>query len=195
MRTADLTVSKDADDSPELLNDLLVQVGRRDAEAFRKLYAATAPRLLGAALRIVRRREVAEDALHDAFVRVWWHADHYDPARGAAIGWMITILRNSAINHLRKAGRERIVVSLDADAADDDLLERVAAVPGVSATDRLSLVHCLGQLEPLHRRCVVMAFADGWSHEELAERLGQPLGTVKSWIRRSLARLRTCLDA
>ncbi len=194
MRTADLTVSKDADDSPELLNDLLVQVGRRDAEAFRKLYAATAPRLLGAALRIVRRREVAEDALHDAFLRVWWHADHYDPARGTAIGWMITILRNSAINHLRKAGRERVVASPDADE-DGDLLERMDAVPGVSAADRLSLVHCLGELEPLHRRCLVMAFADGWTHEELAERLGQPLGTIKSWIRRSLARLRTCLDA
>ena len=194
MRTADLTVSKDADDSPELLNDLLVQVGRRDAEAFRKLYAATAPRLLGAALRIVRRREVAEDALHDAFLRVWWHADHYDPAKGAAIGWMITILRNSAINHLRKAGRERVVASLDTDE-DDDVLERIGAVPGVSSADRLSLVHCLGELEPQHRRCVIMAFADGWSQEELAERLGQPLGTVKSWIRRSLARLRTCLDS
>ncbi|WP_051329456.1 sigma-70 family RNA polymerase sigma factor [Geminicoccus roseus] len=174
------------------MDDLLVRAGRQDAEAFKKLYAATSSRLLGVALRIVRRREVAEDALHDAFVRVWWHAARFDPARGQAMGWMITIVRNSAINHLRRTTREVPLVSGDQDD-EQDLLDRMAAVPGVDPTDRIGLARCLEELEPAPRQCVVMAFVDGWSHEDLAERLGHPLGTVKSWIRRSLSRLRECL--
>ncbi len=192
MRSANTTTPSGADGTDDLLDDLLVRAGRQDAEAFKKLYAATSSRLLGVALRIVRRREVAEDALHDAFVRVWWHAARFDPARGQAMGWMITIVRNSAINHLRRTTREVPLVSGDQDD-EQDLLDRMAAVPGVDPTDRIGLARCLEELEPAPRQCVVMAFVDGWSHEDLAERLGHPLGTVKSWIRRSLSRLRECL--
>jgi RNA polymerase sigma-70 factor (ECF subfamily) len=192
MRTADITAPSGADGTDDPLDDLLVRAGRQDAEAFKKLYTATSSRLLGVALRITRRREVAEDALHDAFVRVWWHAARFDPARGPAVGWMITIVRNSAINHLRKTARE---APLQTGEPDDpvDLLDQMAAVPGLPPIDRIGLARCLDELEPMPRQCVVMAFAHGWSHEELADRLGHPLGTVKSWIRRSLARLRECL--
>ncbi|HEX2529113.1 MAG TPA: sigma-70 family RNA polymerase sigma factor [Geminicoccus sp.] len=170
------------------------KVGQQDAAAFKELYAATASRLLGVAMRIVRRREVAEDALHDAFVRVWWHASRFDPARGPALAWMITIVRNSAINHIRKTARET-ALETEVDGEADSLLDRMAEVPGIPAADRIGLARCLQELEAGPRQCVVMAFADGWSHEELAERLGHPLGTVKSWIRRSLLRLRECLSA
>ena len=182
--------SGDSADDP--LDDLLVRTGSRDGEAFKQLYAATSSRLLGVAMRIVRRREVAEDALHDAFVRVWWHAERFDPTRGPAIGWMITIVRNSAINLLRKTGRETPLESGDDDESVD-LLDRLAEVPGIPPIDRIGLARCLGELDHVQRQCVVMAFAEGWSHEELAERLGHPLGTIKSWIRRSLLRLRECL--
>ena len=182
-----------SDRAEDPLDELLVRTGDRDGEAFKQLYSATSSRLLGVAMRLVRRREVAEDALHDAFVRVWWHANRFDPARGSAIGWMITIVRNSAINHLRKTGRETPLETNDDDETID-LLDKLADVPGVSHVDRIGLARCLGELEELPRQCVVMAFADGWSHEELAERTGHPLGTIKSWIRRSLLRLRECLS-
>jgi RNA polymerase sigma-70 factor (ECF subfamily) len=145
-------------------------------------------------VRIVRRREVAEDALHDAFVRVWWHANRFDPSRGPALAWMITIVRNSAINHIRKTSRETPLETENDEGEITSLLDRMAEVPGIPAVDRIGLARCLDELEELPRQCVVMAFADGWSHEELAERLGHPLGTIKSWIRRSLFRLRECLS-
>jgi RNA polymerase sigma-70 factor (ECF subfamily) len=188
MRTADITALSGADGTDDSLDDLLVRAGRQDAEAFKKLYSATSSRLLGVALRITRRREVAEDALHDAFVRVWWHAARFDPARGPAVAWMITIVRNSAINHLRRTVRE-------AGRAGDplDLLDQMAEMPGLPPADRIGLTRCLEELEPMQRQCVILAFTHGWTHEELADQLGHPLGTVKSWIRRSLARLRECL--
>ncbi len=192
MRTADITALTGADGTDDSLDDLLVRAGRQDAEAFKKLYAATSSRLLGVALRITRRREVAEDALHDAFVRVWWHAARFDPARGPAVAWMITIVRNSAINHLRRTARG---VPREASGSEDpfDLLDQMAETPGLSPVDRIGLTRCLDELDPMPRQCVVLAFTHGWTHEELADRLGHPLGTVKSWIRRSLARLRECL--
>jgi RNA polymerase sigma-70 factor (ECF subfamily) len=193
MQAREITASTDPGDPGNRLDQLLQQVGRQDAAAFKELYTATASRLLGVAMRIVRRREVAEDALHDGFVRVWWHAARFDPARGPALAWMITIVRNSAINHLRKTARETPIETGD----DDDgisLLDRMTEIPGIPAADRIGLARCLEQLEVAPRQCVMMAFADGWSHEELAERLGHPLGTIKSWIRRSLIRLRECLN-
>lgn len=174
---------------------LLVRVAQQDQAAFAALYAASSGRLLGIARRIVGRPEMAEDVLHDAFVRVWWYAKRFDPARGPAMAWMITIVRNTALNNLRKVRRD---VPLERDDDPDDgggLLDRMTALPGVAEVDRIGLARCLEELEPDQRQAVVLAFVDGWSHDELAQRLERPIGTVKSWIRRSLLRLRDCLGA
>lgn len=105
---------------------------------------------------------------------------------------MLTILRNSAINHLRKASRET-PLEFDGPEGTISLLDRIADIPGVAPIDRIGLARCLEELDEMPRHCVVLAFADGWTHEELAERLDHPLGTIKSWIRRSLLRLKECL--
>lgn len=147
--------------------------------------------MVGSAMRIVRRREVAEEVVHDVFVQVWRAAASFDPARGNGRAWMFTILRNRAISILRNASREL--------PTEDELLTAAAekSVQADEAYERLgdgsALKRCLETLEPKRRVGLLLAYVEGLSHGEIAGRLGVPLGTVKSWIRRSLAQLRECL--
>lgn len=175
------------------LSSLLVAAGGGDREAFRGVYDATAAHLLGLALRILRRRDAAEDTLQEAFVSIWQRAGDYRPERGAPMAWMGTIVRHRALDRLR---RERATVPLD------DVPEREAwADPGPApdaateaAQDARRLTACLDELAPNPRTAIVLAYREGLTHEEIAARLPAPLGTVKTWIRRGLAQLRTCLD-
>jgi RNA polymerase sigma-70 factor (ECF subfamily) len=163
--------------------------GRR--ESLRALYERESGPMIGAAMRIVRRREVAEEVVHDVFVQIWRHAGSFDPARGKGRAWMFTILRNRAISILRSASREL--------PTEDDALTSAVEKGAVSeeAYDRLgdgsALKRCLEGLEPKRRAGVLLAYVEGLSHGEIAARLNVPLGTAKAWIRRSLVQLRECL--
>lgn len=171
---------------------LLLAAARGDRAAYRQLYEAAAPQLLGLALRMLGRRDLAEEAVQDAFVAAWRHAGTFEPARGTAMAWLARILRNRCLDLLRRRGRE---APLDeraiADWADP------APGPAEEAAEAEAarrLRRCLGELEPSPRRGVMLVYYGGATFEEAAAAMQAPLGTVKSWVRRSLARLRSCLE-
>lgn len=165
---------------------------RGERFALHALYEREGRWLLGVALRIVRERERAEDVLHDAFMQIWDHAASFQPALGSARGWIYTVVRHAALKAVRDPGRLQAVDDATLTAMSDaqQLVEQSAEA---RALDADSLERCLERLDPPRRACVVHAFVDGYTHEQIAERLSTPLGTVKSWIRRSLASLRECM--
>ncbi len=162
-----------------------------DRAALRSIYDSEAPAMIGVAMRILRRRELAEEAVQDAFVRIYQYAASFDPSRGEAKTWIYAILRHRALNILRGEARTDYVEDFEKmDVASEDESPE-AAVSRLS--DEKSLKKCLETLEPVRRNAVVLAFVSGLTHGEVAGRLGVPLGTVKAWIRRSLVSLRECM--
>lgn len=164
---------------------VLLRVADGDRRAFKILYDATSSRLLGLAIRMLSRRDAAEDVLQEAYVRVWLHAGKYDPDRGAPMPWLWQILRNSAIDRLRRDGATHDDV--------EDYSDRLAA-PEAPTAARIDLENGLRKLGPKKSRAIGLAFLDGYTHEEIALELNAPLGTIKSQVRRSLERLRWHLD-
>lgn len=172
------------------LPGLLRRCGAGDRIAFRQLYELKAPHLYAVALRITRQAPLAADAVHDALLQVWQNAARFDPARGSADGWLVALVRYRALDLARRRARE--IPGLEMPEEADDQPDALARM--VSSADGRALIKCLSTLEEDRRRLVVMAFVNGLSHTEIAERLATPLGTVKSWIRRSLAALKRCLE-
>ncbi len=168
---------------------LLQRCAGGDREAFRALYDRWGSRMHGIALRITRQASLAADATQDAFVQIWRQAHRFDPDRGSAEAFLVSLVRYRALDLVRRRSRE--VPGYEPDDIEDatpDVLSRLVATDEGAALRR-----CLGMLDAERRRLVVLAFVDGLSHSELAQRLEVPLGTVKSWIRRSLLSLRECL--
>jgi len=161
---------------------------RGERFALRALYEREARWLLGVAMRIVHERGLAEDVLHDAFLQIWQHAGTYRPELGSARGWVYTVVRHRALKAVRSPGRlqptdpHELAELSDARQTDDD-----------RGLDADSLERCLARLDERRRVCVMHAFVDGYTHEQIAARLETPLGTVKSWIRRALASLKECM--
>jgi RNA polymerase sigma-70 factor, ECF subfamily len=166
-------------------------VAARETDALALLYGQTSPRLLAVLVRLLRRRELAEEVLHDVYLRVWDRAGSFDPTRGSAMGWLVSIARNAALDHFRRHKREVVGIG-------DELPPLVEATDpsdlAAASAARRALQACLDLLEPEPRRCVVLAYQGGMTHDELAALLDRPVGTVKSWVRRSLLRLRQCLE-
>ncbi len=179
---------EDLDDSSVALWLAAVAAGDRDALAV--LYGQTSSRLMGLLLRMLRRRELAEEVLHDVYLRVWQRARYFDAAKGSAMGWLAVIARNAALDHLRRHRREVVGIEDAGIVPEEDAAPDLASA---SATRRL-LQACLDLLEPEPRRCVLLAYQGGLSYDQLAAQTGRPVGTVKSWVRRSLMRLRQCLE-
>jgi len=184
---------------PDALADrlagLLGRCALGDQRAFADLYAATSPKLFGVALRILRRQDWAEDVLQECYVNIWNHAADYAGARSAPMTWMTSIVRNRCLDWLRRPHAEAtgqeydIAVEVWRDDAPGPL-ESLAA-----AGDATALKRCLEQLESKQRQSIVLAFFHGLSHSELASHMKEPLGTVKTWVRRGLERLKGCLAA
>jgi len=181
---------------PEQLKIWLAAVARKDALAFRALYDATAPKLFGFALRILVKREWAEEVLQDSFVNVWNNADSYQASLAAPMTWMTTIVRNKAFDFLRRSDS---AVEIDADTFDKEVMNAMESADPTPlealqlTTDAKALAACLGRLEGLHRQAIALSFYHDLSHSEVAEQMKLPIGTVKTWIRRGLERLKTCL--
>ncbi len=178
---------------------LLAACGRRDRDAFEKLYRASSAKLFGVALRILKRDDWAEEVLQDCFVSIWNHAAGYDPATAAPMTWMTAIVRNRCLDWLRRPRPEVVLQGREEDDADP--LENIASGDEgplellARATESRAIAGCMGQLEGKQRQAVMLAFFDGMSHSELAEHMKQPLGTVKTWVRRALIQLKGCLGA
>jgi RNA polymerase sigma-70 factor (ECF subfamily) len=181
---------------PQQLKIWLAAVARKDASAFRALYDATSSKLFGFALRILIKRESAEEVLQEAFVSVWNNAASYQASLAAPMTWMTTIVRNKAFDMLRRVDH---TVELDADTFDKDVMDAMESsdlTPLAAlqlSQESTALANCLSRLEGLHRQAVAMAFYHDMSHSEVAEHMKLPIGTVKTWIRRGLERLRVCL--
>jgi len=185
-------------DEPQL-QAWLAQIVRQDEKALTNLYQSTIGRVYGLAMRIVRDAALAEEVAEDTFWQVWRQAPRFDPTRGCALAWVLTIARSRALDAVR--ARQRVqAVSVSADATDDstddaetDVHERTVADPHdlLSAVQTGHLLQsALMQLGPLPRQLVSLAFFGGLTHEEIAGHTGMPLGTVKSNIRRALITLR-----
>ncbi|MFN3868945.1 MAG: sigma-70 family RNA polymerase sigma factor [Hyphomicrobiaceae bacterium] len=164
---------------------------RGDKAALRALFDTEAGRLVAVAQRIVRRREIAEDVVQDAFVQIWQNAPKYDPSIGSARGWIYTIVRNKALNVVRDSSREDLVANDEIDAAREGFSVVSDAFERLSNESRLR--ECLEMIEKGKRESLLLSYVAGYSHGEIAGLLGVPLGTAKSWVKRGLAALRECM--
>jgi RNA polymerase sigma-70 factor (ECF subfamily) len=182
------------------LVELLQRVALQDHSSFKQLYDLTSAHLYGVAMRFVRRRELADEILQDAFINVWQQADGYAATLSTPMTWLISIVRNKSLDRLRKVKLESDnTCSLDDNISEQDHEEAVDhADPHelfAAATEKIELNRCLSLLDPPQRQSLALAYYNGLSHSELAEQLQVPLGTAKAWIRRGLERLKKCFEA
>ena len=179
-------------DTRPSLESLMSATARGDRRAFADLYERTSAKLFGIVLRILKDRARAEDALQDVYIRIWQRAGSYDRRQGKPVTWMAAVARNRAIDIVRAA---RPTQTLDEDGDEEDVFRagghRAAELdPG----ELESLRTCLGEIAEEDRNLILLAYYEGYSREELAERFAMPTGTVKTRLRRGLQRLRGCLD-
>ena len=185
---------KAADLAREKLRAAMVRLAEGDSAALEEIYEATRVKLFGICLRILGDRKEAEDALQDVYINLWQKADRYDPERASPISWLATFARNRAIDRLRTGKvrqgavpvEEALPLPDDRPMADDLL---------VDAENTAQIHKCIEGLDERTRNHIRSAFFDGFTYAELAERADVPLGTMKSWIRRGLKKLRACLEA
>jgi RNA polymerase sigma-70 factor, ECF subfamily len=173
--------------TPGALDLLLVASATGDQRSFHKLYVATSPKLLGQAMAMLRHRDAAEDALQDAYIRIWANCGRYDAERGPATPWMARVLRNVIIDRLR---RERLIARYH--VSDEGLAEQAA--PRVPLEDRLDLVNGLATLSPEQRNAILHVTVLGWTHEEAGNYDDVPVPTSKARAQRGLRRLRALYD-
>lgn len=176
------------------LDDLLARCGLKDRQAFALLYDNTSAKLFAVVLRILKQQSLAEETLQDVYLKIWQRAGDYRSGRVQAMTWLISIARNRAIDVLRSQGRHQAVDNPDnLDHLTDD-------APGpqqqaMRSRQQEELDRCMEQLPPPRRQCLQLAYCEGYTHDELSTRLKTPVGTIKSWIRRSLLAVRDCLEA
>ena len=177
------------------LMELLARTALADQRAFTELYRLSAPHLYGVALRILRETAAAEEVLQESFVNIWHHAGSYVAVKSQPLTWLTSIVRNRCLDRLRR--REIETTTMD---DDEDGVAIAAEGPTplemlLAGADARAVRACVEALDAGQKQAIALAFFQGLSHAELARHLRQPLGTVKSWIRRGLERLRTCLEA
>lgn len=187
------------DPAPQLersarLMELLARTALGDQAAFEQLYRLSASHLYGVAMRILRESPAAEEVLQESFVNVWHHAGSYVAARSQPLTWLTSIVRNRCLDRLRKRDVETVSIDDEEHAmtiADRGPMPLELLLSGAEAS---AVRRCVEALDTGQRQAIALAFYQGLSHSELARHLKQPLGTVKSWVRRGLERLKACLD-
>jgi RNA polymerase sigma-70 factor (ECF subfamily) len=181
------TASRDASDE---LGRLLSRCSLGDQAAFGALYEASCAKLFGVALRMLRREAWAEEALQEAYVKIWRHADSYNPARGRPMTWMINVVRNQSLDLLRRADYRAQEEEWNPERDQRMSADNPAALAEISQ-EMQRVLGCLGKEQ---RDCILLSYHQGLTPTEVAERLKRPVGTVKTWIRRGLIKVRECLD-
>ncbi|MDF1670416.1 MAG: sigma-70 family RNA polymerase sigma factor [Roseovarius sp.] len=173
------------------IENLIARVALRDRAAFGELYTRTSAKLFGVVLRVLDNRAEAEDVIQDAYVKIWRNAGRYTQNGFSPMTWLITIARNTAIDARRRKTRT--------DVQSDAMLEQVAdSAPGpeaaaIAASDRAALGSCLDELQQVRAEAVTRAYLEGDSYADLAAHFDVPLNTMRTWLRRSLLKLRECL--
>lgn len=182
------------------LEQLITATASGDKLAFRQLYAETSAHLFALLLRMLKRRDWAEEALQDCLLKVWRKSETYDPGKGSPSTWLFTIARHRALDLLRQKRPEDSLTVVDdedgsstmMDVADENEDPEARAMEG-EGMGRLE--RCMKGLLDAERKSVMLAYYEGYTHPELASALSAPLGTVKSWVRRGLTKLRACLES
>ena len=187
-------------DRNQRLSDLLHACAQGREAAFQALYTEVSPQLFAVLLRILKRRDLAEEALQDAFVSVWRNAGSYSAEKGAPMTWLVSICRYRALDTLRRGRREVSIEPMLENEADEgaglaEFASPAADTDLVSKAEQRRLDECLKRLNEGQQRSLKLAYFDGCTHEEIAINLKAPIGTVKSWVRRGLEGLKRCLEA
>ncbi len=175
----------------------LARVALGDRAAFERVYQMTSSHLFGVALRILNRQDAAEDVLQDSFVNVWHHAGSYQATAGQPMTWLISIVRNKALDVVRSAAaRHETEMPLNEEGEELDVQDERPNPLGLlmQAADALAIRACLEALDAAHRQSLALAYYHGLSHSEVAAQMSAPLGSVKAWVRRGLERLKKCVD-
>jgi RNA polymerase sigma-70 factor (ECF subfamily) len=179
--------------TPAELVWLMAGVARGDQAAFERLYVATRAKLYGVVLRILRRTDLAEEVVQEAYLKIWNNAGSFDARLATPITWMVAIARNRALDVVRRKSEVSIE---DEPAAMETAGEEPNPLARQEMTEELKrLLGCLGQVDEDRRRLVLLAYYGGWSREQLAVKFGRPVNTIKTWLRRSLAEIRECLGS
>ena len=177
--------------TPSELVWLIAAVAKGDQSAFERLYEATRAKLFGVVLRILRRQDLAEEVIQEAYVKIWNSAGQFNPALSSPITWMVSVARNRAIDVVRKRGEASIEEepsAMDVAADSPDPLARR------EMTEELKrLLECIGRLEPDRQKLILLAYYNGWSREQLAAKFETPVNTIKTWLRRGMIEVRECL--
>jgi RNA polymerase sigma-70 factor (ECF subfamily) len=173
------------------IDDLIARCALRDRAAFRLLYQRTSAKLFGVVLRILKNRSEAEEAIQDVYIKIWQRADRYTAGTYSPISWLVAVARNHALDMLR--ARRPVAAQIEAalDVPDTGPTPERAAE---TSDERGRIEHCLGMLDPERADAVRGAYLDGYSYDELAMRYEVPLNTMRTWLRRSLLKLRECLS-
>lgn len=179
------------DEQGYLLAALIARVALRDRAAFADLYDCTSSKLFAICLRIVKDRTEAEDALQDAYVRIWRRSSTWRAGETSPLGWLCAIARNCAIDRMRSRERPAVNLAEALEIADPDPGPETSAVMA-GELQRVEL--CLGELPGERAQAVRAAYVDGYSYQELADRFGVPINTMRTWLHRSLRALRACLE-
>jgi RNA polymerase sigma-70 factor (ECF subfamily) len=173
--------------------ELMGRVARKDRVAFAELYRATSAKLFGTAIRILRRRELAEEVLQDVYAKIWERAGDFDAAKASPVTWMAAIVRNRALDEVRRKQMASVEDMPEGFEPAGDNPDPLAARQRSEALRQL--LACLDKLEPQKRQMVLLAYYHGSSREALAARYEAPVPTIKTWLHRSLAQLRQCLSS
>lgn len=177
--------------SPNDLQDLLAKVALRDRAAFRALYEATSAKLFGVLLRLLKDRHDAEDALQMVYVKIWQKAPAFAGSQHSPMGWLVVLTRNHAIDLIR--ARKPVATPMaDGFEVVDQAMNPEQEALNASLGDQLA--RCLEELETRHAAAVRDAYVLGDSYQEIAHKLDVPLNTVRTWLRRGLAKLKTCME-
>ena len=185
-------------DDREQIENLLARVALRDAAALKALYHRVAGRLLAVASRVLDDRAQAEDVLQEVFLTVWNQSARREPGQALTLAWLCVVTRNRAIDAARRKRPETPLHWVDADGEErvHDAVDESASVMDnlLAHQEGQQLGNCLNALEADPRRAVMLAFFEGLTHLEIAARMSRPLGTIKAWTRRSLLRLKGCME-
>jgi RNA polymerase sigma factor (sigma-70 family) len=171
----------------EELFPLLCATADGKKEQFAELYTKTSAQIYAVALRILKRKELAEEATQDTFIKVWHGASNYQRSKGTVLTWMVSIVRYRALDLLRYHNiRNEVILDPDNDAPTSSM--------NVPSTEQRRLAECIEELDEQQRQAIHLAYYGGLSHQEVVKHLNSPLGTIKSWIRRGLQSLQRCLS-
>ena len=173
------------------IETLILRISQGDRDAFSRLFDLTSAKLMGICLRVLNDRSLAEDALQDAYVKIWSNAKRFKMTGQSPMAWLVTIARNAAIDHQRKRAPEVNFAHHASYLSAPGLTPEQSAIAHAQAA---RLAECLDKLEPERSEAVKSVYLKGHTYKELAQTFSVPLNTMRTWLRRSLISLRECMS-